>query len=108
MPVTFNYNNPSVPFVINGRSDPTSQRFHVSAAIVLLEKLCAVSESEFRTRARSHSTSPFQLLHPSISSSSGLFCRNVSQLLTIYFFTPNRKVAIGEDLQLTFDSCICG
>ena len=29
-PVTFNYNNPAVPFVINGRFDPTSQRFHVS------------------------------------------------------------------------------
>ncbi|KAF8884228.1 hypothetical protein CPB84DRAFT_1686015 [Gymnopilus junonius] len=26
-PVTFNYNNPSVPFVVNGRVDPTSQRF---------------------------------------------------------------------------------
>ncbi|PPQ72200.1 hypothetical protein CVT26_006931 [Gymnopilus dilepis] len=27
-PMTFNYNNPAVPFVINGRFDPTSQRFH--------------------------------------------------------------------------------
>ncbi|KIM41633.1 hypothetical protein M413DRAFT_411566 [Hebeloma cylindrosporum] len=28
MPVTFNYNDPSAPFMVNGRSDPTSQRFH--------------------------------------------------------------------------------
>ncbi|KAF9557813.1 hypothetical protein CPC08DRAFT_639808 [Agrocybe pediades] len=27
-PNTFNYNNPAAPFVVNGRSDPTSQRFH--------------------------------------------------------------------------------
>ncbi|KAA1478510.1 hypothetical protein DENSPDRAFT_686430 [Dentipellis sp. KUC8613] len=28
MPDDFNYNNPSTPLPINGRSDPTSQRFH--------------------------------------------------------------------------------
>jgi hypothetical protein len=30
MPVTFNYDKPTVPFVVNGKLDPTSQRFHVS------------------------------------------------------------------------------
>ena len=29
MPLNFDYNDPSVPFVINGRYDPTSQRFEV-------------------------------------------------------------------------------
>ncbi|KAF9011868.1 hypothetical protein BDQ17DRAFT_793629 [Cyathus striatus] len=28
MPLDFNYINPSAPFVVNGRSDPMSQRFH--------------------------------------------------------------------------------
>ncbi|RDB23935.1 Peptidase S41 family protein ustP [Hypsizygus marmoreus] len=28
MPSSFNYNTPPAPFVINGRRDPTSQRFH--------------------------------------------------------------------------------
>ncbi|KAF9450034.1 hypothetical protein P691DRAFT_666237 [Macrolepiota fuliginosa MF-IS2] len=28
MPPSFNYINPSSPFVVNGRQDPTSQRFH--------------------------------------------------------------------------------
>ncbi|KAF9474386.1 hypothetical protein BDN70DRAFT_884883 [Pholiota conissans] len=28
MPVTFNYDKPTLPFVVNGRIDPTSQRFH--------------------------------------------------------------------------------
>jgi len=78
MPVTFNYNNPPAPFIVNGRSDPTSQRFHVSVTIVLyLKKSRAVSETKLRIRARSHSTSPFQLLHPSISRSSGLFSQSV-------------------------------
>lgn len=31
MPVDFNYNSPPAPFFINGRSDPTSQRFEVGA-----------------------------------------------------------------------------
>lgn len=30
MPVTNNYDKPTVPFFVNGKSDPTSQRFHVS------------------------------------------------------------------------------
>ena len=29
MPDNFNYNDPSLPFVINGRKEPTSQRFKV-------------------------------------------------------------------------------
>ena len=29
MPVDFNYIDPSVPYVVNGRNDPTSQRFEV-------------------------------------------------------------------------------
>ena len=29
MPVTNNYDKPTVPFFVNGKSDPTSQRFHV-------------------------------------------------------------------------------
>ncbi|TFK75632.1 hypothetical protein BDN72DRAFT_448111 [Pluteus cervinus] len=28
MPKDFNYNNPTVPLVVNGKSNPTSQRFH--------------------------------------------------------------------------------
>lgn len=32
MPPTFNYNNPSVPFPINGRTDPQSIRFHVRSS----------------------------------------------------------------------------
>ncbi|KAG6915617.1 hypothetical protein DXG01_010693 [Tephrocybe rancida] len=28
IPANFNYINPSAPFIVNGRSDPTSQRFH--------------------------------------------------------------------------------
>ncbi|KAF8958955.1 hypothetical protein BDZ97DRAFT_1429044 [Flammula alnicola] len=28
MPVTFNYDKPTVPFSVNGKNDPTSQRFH--------------------------------------------------------------------------------
>ncbi|KAG5351078.1 hypothetical protein C0989_008086 [Termitomyces sp. Mn162] len=31
MGANFNYITPSVPFIVNGRSDPTSQRFHVNA-----------------------------------------------------------------------------
>lgn len=30
LPATFNYNNPSFPFIVNGKFDPTSQRLHVS------------------------------------------------------------------------------
>lgn len=33
MPDTFNYMSPLVPTTINGQSDPTSQRLHVSFAI---------------------------------------------------------------------------
>ncbi len=29
MPLNFDYNDPSVPYVVNGRIDPTSQRLEV-------------------------------------------------------------------------------
>jgi hypothetical protein len=29
MPIDFDYNDPSVPYPINGRNEPTSQRFEV-------------------------------------------------------------------------------
>ena len=34
MPASFDYNDPSLPYVINGRQDPTSQRFAVETALV--------------------------------------------------------------------------
>ena len=33
MPSDFDYNEPSLPYVINGVQDPTSQRFAVEAAL---------------------------------------------------------------------------
>lgn len=32
-PATFNYLDPVAPFTVNGRSDPTSQRFHVRSVL---------------------------------------------------------------------------
>lgn len=34
MPENFNYIDPTAPFVVNGVSDPTSQRFHVSKVLL--------------------------------------------------------------------------
>jgi len=34
MPADFDYNDPSLPYEINGVQDPTSQRFAVKAALV--------------------------------------------------------------------------
>lgn len=34
MPLDFNYDNPPLPVVVNGRQDPTSQRFAVEAALI--------------------------------------------------------------------------
>jgi len=34
MPIDFDYNDPTLPYVINGCQDPTSQRFAVQAALV--------------------------------------------------------------------------
>jgi hypothetical protein len=34
MPADFDYNDPSLPYFINGRQDPTSQRFEVEADLI--------------------------------------------------------------------------
>jgi|SRR6266851_2670511 len=34
MPADFDYNDPPLPYVINGRQDPTSQRFTVAVALI--------------------------------------------------------------------------
>ncbi|ESK91666.1 peptidase s41 family protein [Moniliophthora roreri MCA 2997] len=38
-PPTFDYNNPTAPFTINGRSDPTSQRFHDTCEFAFSQKV---------------------------------------------------------------------
>lgn len=40
MPLTHNYNNPSVPFHINGVTDQNSQRFFVSIYVALGGPFC--------------------------------------------------------------------
>ncbi|KAL0946153.1 hypothetical protein HGRIS_012416 [Hohenbuehelia grisea] len=39
MPSNFNYNTPPAPFVVNGRFDPTSQRFHDTCDLGFIEPI---------------------------------------------------------------------
>jgi hypothetical protein len=52
MPADFDYNDPPLPYVINGRQDPTSQRFTVAAALIrqsLADKLGRMHYAQLQT-----------------------------------------------------------
>uniref|UniRef100_A0A8H8CIE2 Tail specific protease domain-containing protein n=1 Tax=Psilocybe cubensis TaxID=181762 RepID=A0A8H8CIE2_PSICU len=89
MPVTFDYNNPSAPFVVNGKSDPTSQRFHDT---------CTESFSQAIPE-----TPPFDLSKVAIVS-NGNCASTCAMFSTLMFERHNTKIAVfggkpGENVE---------
>ncbi|KAH9048867.1 hypothetical protein EDB84DRAFT_1556539 [Lactarius hengduanensis] len=85
MPLDFDYNDPSVPFVVNGRNDPISQRF---------EDGCPAPNVEIPT------TPPFDLNKVAIIGNGN--CASTCSLFTTLMFERHRtKIAVfgGNPLQ---------
>ncbi|KAI0299441.1 hypothetical protein B0F90DRAFT_1810686 [Multifurca ochricompacta] len=80
MPVNFNYNDPSVPFVVNGRSNPTSQRF---------EDVCPTPQVNIPA------TPPFDLNHQKLLFTVGNGnCASTCALFTTVMFERHQtKIA---------------
>ncbi|KAI0267484.1 hypothetical protein BC834DRAFT_982168 [Gloeopeniophorella convolvens] len=78
MPANLDYNTPSVPVIVNGRNQPTSQRFG---------DVCPASPVEIPT------TPPFDLKNVAIASNGG--CASTCSLFTtVMFERHNTKIAV--------------
>ncbi|KAH8990803.1 hypothetical protein EDB92DRAFT_1946330 [Lactarius akahatsu] len=87
MPLNFDYNDPSVPFVVNGRNDPTSQRF---------EDGCPAPNVEIPT------TPPFDLNKIAIIG-NGNCASTCATFTTVMFERHQTKIAVfGGRVKLTF------
>ncbi|KAH9053619.1 hypothetical protein EDB87DRAFT_1569228 [Lactarius vividus] len=78
MPFDFDYNDPSVPYVINGRDDPTSQRF---------EDICPTLNVTLPT------TPPFDLNQIAIIG-NGICASTCATFTTVMFERHQTKIAV--------------
>lgn len=92
MPKTFNYLTPSAPLFVNGRTDLTSQRFHVVKSSILCDSILIICKH--RTRVNLVSLSLFQ--PPRLSTSGMKICTRYAVCLVEKFPSKVAIVSNGD------------